>query len=123
MVEFVVVAVLMLVPLVYVVTGVAAVQRTSFAASTAVREAGRAFVTADSPEQARTRARAAALLALDDHGLALPPSALHLTCLDGPCLSPGSRVQVSLALVAPPPVPVPVSATHLEVVDDYRAAP
>lgn len=131
LVEFVALAVLLLVPLVHVVLAVASVQRTSYAASSAVREAARAYVTSDSPAQARTRAVAAARLALADHGVALPRRALHLTCLDGPCLSPGGRVSVSLRLVvalpgAPAvlegavPATIPVTATHVEVVDTFR---
>ena len=133
LVEFVVVAVLLMVPLVHVVLAVAAVQRTSFAASTAVREAARAFVTSDSPAAGRTRARAAARLALADHGLTLPAGALAVTCLDDPCLAPGGRVSVGLRMAVPLPglaalldgaVPaqVPVSAVHEEVVDVYRGS-
>ena len=45
-VEFVFLAVLLVVPLLYLVMTVSRVQAGSYAASTAAREAGRAFVTA-----------------------------------------------------------------------------
>lgn len=128
-VEFVVLVVLVLVPLTYVVTTAARVQAAAFAAAQAVREAGRAFVSSATPAQARTRATAAARIALADHGLELPPGALRLACLGGGCLRPGSRVAVSLDLAARIPlVPaglglptsVPVHADHLAPVDVYR---
>jgi Flp pilus assembly protein TadG len=132
-VEFVVVAVLLLVPLVYVVLSVAAVQRTAYAATQAVREAGRAYVTSSTPAAASASARVAARLAMADQGLALPSGALRITCLDGPCLAPGSRVVVELRTAAAlpllpadlsgAPARVPVVARHVAFVESYRAAP
>jgi Flp pilus assembly protein TadG len=58
-IEFVFVAVLVMVPLVYLVVAVASVQRSELAVSQAAREAGRAFATAESAPQALPRARAA----------------------------------------------------------------
>lgn len=68
-IEFVFVAVLVMVPLVYLVVAVAAVQRSELAVSQAAREAGRAFATADSAEQALPRAHAAVQLAMQNEGL------------------------------------------------------
>ena len=53
LVEFVWLAILMLIPLVYVVLAVFETQRTSYAASAAARSAGRAFVTAPDERSAR----------------------------------------------------------------------
>ena len=58
-IEFVFVAVLILIPLVYFVVAVASVQRSSVAVTHAAREAGRAFATADSTDQGLQRAEVA----------------------------------------------------------------
>lgn len=132
--EFLAVVVALLVPITYVVTCVAAVESAAYATSQAVREAGRAFVTAGGASQGRVRALAAARLAFVDHGLELPPGALRVQCVDGPCLTPGSAVVVDLDWSLPlpwlpasisdgAPAAVPVRATHRLPVDDFRADP
>jgi Flp pilus assembly protein TadG len=68
-VEFVFVAVIVMVPLIYLIVAVAGVQRTQFAVSQAAREAGRAYATSDSAADAQGRARAAVHIALHDQGL------------------------------------------------------
>lgn len=131
LVEFSYLAVLLMVPLVYVLLTVFQVQRAAFGVTEAARQAGRAYVTADDAAQGRVRARVAADLALRDQGLTLCPS-----CLAPPAgaLAPGGSVSVRvehrvvLPLVgglfrsAVPPS-IPVRATHVEVVDRFREAP
>ncbi|MEI2819397.1 MAG: hypothetical protein V9E81_03940 [Marmoricola sp.] len=97
-VEFVWLAVLLLIPLVYVVLGVFEVQRAAYAASTAARSAGRAFVTSPSEAAARPRAQSAARLAFEDQGLAGAPLGLEVTCSPSPtnCLAPGSVVSIEV---------------------------
>jgi hypothetical protein len=68
-IEFVFIAVVVLVPLVYLIVAVAAVQRSSLAVTNAAREAGRAFATAGSDASAPERAEVAARLALSDEGV------------------------------------------------------
>jgi len=68
-IEFVFVAIVVLLPLVYLIAAVATVQRSSLAVSQAAREAGRAFATSDRPDQAAARVRAAVRIALHDQGL------------------------------------------------------
>jgi hypothetical protein len=89
-VEFIIVGIAVLVPMVYVVQCAMTVHAAALASSQAVREAGRAFSTAATEAQGRERASIAGRLAFADQGLALPPGALRVTCPDGPCLSPGS---------------------------------
>ncbi|MBC7374911.1 MAG: pilus assembly protein [Frankiales bacterium] len=131
LVEFSYLAVLLMVPLVYVLLTVFQVQRAAFGVTEAARQAGRAYVTAADGAQGAARARAAAELALRDQGLELCP-----TCLAPPAgeLVPGGTVSVRvehrvvLPLVgglfrgAVPPS-IPVRATHVEVVDRFRPAP
>jgi Flp pilus assembly protein TadG len=69
-IEFVFVAVIVMVPLVYLVIAVAGVQRSELAVSQAAREAGRAFATADHAADALPRAKAAVNIALRNQGLA-----------------------------------------------------
>lgn len=131
LIEFVALALLVLVPLIYIVMAVARVQSAAYAVTTAVREAGRVYATSGSDAQGRQRAIAAARIALADHGLELPANGLHLHCAGGTCLAPGSRVEVSLSLSVPLPflpqnlsaetdLAIPVSADHVEVIDTYR---
>ncbi|MGY1813968.1 hypothetical protein [Blastococcus sp. SYSU D00820] len=69
LVEFVFVALVVFVPLVYVVAGFSAVQRGVFASTAAAREAGRAIGTADDPVSGQARALRAAQLAVADQSV------------------------------------------------------
>jgi hypothetical protein len=98
---------LLLVPLVYVLLSVFAVQSGSFAVSGAARAAARAFSLAPDEASARARARAAAAVVLADHDIAVDDAVVSVTCRPDPsnCLAPGSlitatvRHQVVLPLV------------------------
>ena len=69
-IEFVFVAIIVMVPLVYLIAAVATVQRNQLAVTQAARDAGRAFATSDTRGQApMPRVRAAVRLALHDQGL------------------------------------------------------
>lgn len=133
-VEFVVLAVVLLVPLIYLVLMLARLQAGSFAVTQAARESGRAFVTAGSEEAAPARAEAAADIAFEDQGFGEHGS-LQVTCSGSPCLSPEGEIR-SVATVTVPlplvpsfardvvPLEVPVSATQVSVVPRYdRATP
>ena len=118
--EFVTVAVVLMVPLVHVLLAVFAVQRAAFAVSAAAREAGRAYVTAPDAESAAERARAAADLALADQ---LPGSPAADLSVDG-SLEAGGAVTVTVTYevdVLTGLARIPVTATHVATVDRYRA--
>ena len=130
-VEFVYLAVLLMVPLVYVLLTVFRVQAAAFAVSSAAREAGRVYATSDSVPDAGPRAFAAARIVMADSDLQLSPDDLRITCSTTTCLRPGSRVEVAMTYqVALPLVPrflygrapttIRVTSHHLEVVDRYR---
>ena len=90
-------AILLLVPLVYLVLAVYDVQRHAFASTAAARAAGRAFVLAPDGAQAASAARAAAEVALADQDVDAGGVNLRLTCLPvGDCLAPGSVVRVEV---------------------------
>lgn len=151
-VEFVGVALVLLVPLVYLVVAVGQVEAATFAAEGAAREAARAFVASDDAADAAPRALAAARVALADGGLADQgpadqgpaddsaagspdglAGAVSIGCSDV-CLTPGSDVTVEVRLRVPlpfvpsflrraVPLAIPVVAARTAVVDQYRAAP
>jgi Flp pilus assembly protein TadG len=105
-VEFTWLAILLMVPLLYIVLSVFEVQRAAFGVSTAARAAGRAFILAPYEGAAIGRASAAADLALGDQDLEPGRSSLDVACAPEPanCLAPGSVVTVRVAC----PVPLPL---------------
>jgi Flp pilus assembly protein TadG len=133
-VEFSWLAILLMVPLVYVMLAVFDVQRASYGATAATRAAGRAFIIVPvglSEDDARGRAFEAARLAMKDQGMELSPDQFRITC-DPACLEPGSTVTVTLdtevrlplipdALGGEPPA-IHLSASHTEPYGDYREA-
>ena len=97
-IEFCWLAILLLIPLLYVVIAVFDTQRTAYAASSAARNAGRAFVTSPTEAAAFGRARAAARLAFRDQGLSDAPISLRVRCSPQPhnCLAPGSVIGIEV---------------------------
>ena len=132
-VEFIALAVLMLIPLIYLVMMMARLQAGSFAVSQAAREAGRAFVTAESGSDAAGRAQSAARIAFLDHSFD-GTGRLSIACDGTPCLRPDGRVETTATVRVPLPLipafarevipmSVPASATHLSTVDRFRGLP
>jgi hypothetical protein len=103
-VEFVWLAILLLVPLLYIVLAAFDAQRAAYAASAAARSAGRAFVTAPDQASGYARAREAVRLAYADQRLDDVPD-VTITCRPDPrqCLTPGSvvRAEVSSSVALP----------------------
>lgn len=130
-VEFSWLAMLLLVPLLYLLLGVFDVQRTAYGATAATHAAGRAFMLAaeDGEDVARARAYEAARIAMRDQGVELDPSQLEISCTPD-CFQPDSTATVALSTqVALPLVPdfvggqrpsVRVGATHTEPYGRYR---
>jgi len=119
----------MMVPLFYLVMVLARLQAGAYGVSAAAREAGRAYVTAQAPEQARPRADSAAGLAFADQGFEHEGS-IKIICDGAPCLRPDGRIRITATVSVPMPlvpaffsgsVPlrIPVSATHLVTVDRF----
>lgn len=121
-VEFVLLGLLLLVPLVYILLAVLDVQRTAYGVTQAAREAGRVYSRTGDP----LAARAAAQVALDDQQVT-GPVAVHIRG----AYAPGAEVTVEVATAVhlpflPEPLAdavhakIPVSATHAVTVDRYR---
>ena len=133
-VEFLGLAVVLLVPLVYLVLVLGRLQAATFAADAASREAARAYASASTPDAGAGRAVTVVGLALQDQGFdADPAQALQLAC-SASCLTPGSEVDAAVQVRVPlpfvpsfvrsaVPLEITVSAQHTAVVDAYRAGP
>lgn len=130
-IEFIWLAILLLVPLIYLVLCLARVQAGSYAVTQAARESARAFVTAGDDTAARARSHVAADIAFEDQGFG-GQGDLSLRCTATPCLSPGATVTTRAAVSVPMPlvpsllrdvVPleIPVSATQVAPVPTYEA--
>jgi Flp pilus assembly protein TadG len=130
MVEFVYLSLLLMIPLFYTLLAVFQVQGAAFAVTEASRQAGRAFVRADTLDQGYARAAKAVALALKDQGVAgtVVPT---FTCDPGPCdLSSGQRVEVRVSYTVALPfvgsffgkdrAGIPVTGTHVEYVDRFK---
>ena len=129
-VEFVYLAILMMVPLAYLLLTVFRVQGATYAVSSASREAGRVFVTSASSD-ADARAMTAASIVMADSGLELDANQLLIRCSTRPCLTPGANVEITLGydvdlpflprfLDGVLPASIHVEGRHLEVVDRFR---
>lgn len=97
LIEFVWLAILLLVPLLYIVLAAFDTQRAAYAASAAARSAGRAFVTAPDQATGYARARVAVRLAYQDQKIDTVPD-VRITCRPDPrnCLTPGSVVRAEI---------------------------
>ena len=111
-IEVVWLAVLLLVPLVYVVLAVFEVQRGAFAATAAARAAGRAYVLAPTPAEGEARARTASRVALADQGIEGRQAVTTLACRPA-CLAPGSVVHVRVRHQVPLPLLPRVLGDHV----------
>ena len=89
-VEFVFIALVVFLPLVYVVAGFSAVQRGVFAATEAAREAGRALGTAPDPLTGQARAEAAVRIAVEDQSVEATDVVLAYAPVGAGCDGEGS---------------------------------
>lgn len=132
--EFITAGLLLLVPLVYLVLTLAAIQSASLATEGAARQAARVYVQAPSDEAGRAAAARALDLALDDHGVDGEP-ALSILCAPRPdvCHTRSGWVTVDVAVdvplpLVPPvlelrvPLSVPIEATATQQVSRFWGA-
>jgi Flp pilus assembly protein TadG len=133
--EFITAGLLLLVPLVYLVIAVAAVQGGALAVEGASRQAARVFVQAPTTVIAQSRARTAVDFALADFGVSGGSASVRVSCSPHPaeCLTRRGFVTVTvterIALpLAPPalsvktPLTVPLTATSTEQVSRFWGA-
>ena len=138
-IEFIFVALLVFLPLVYLIVAVAVVQRSRLATTNAARDVGRAVATSNRLAEAPTRAQAALRIALAGQGLRPADVQLRFVatgadCQAGPSREPalaaGAEFQVCVIRHQPlPAVPTVLSGRGVTTigryvvhVDEFRAA-
>ena len=132
LVEFVYLAVLLMLPLVYVLLAVFQVQSAAFGVTEAARQAGRAYARAADPATGEATATAAARLALKDQGIDWDGTP-ELCGGEGCSLAPGATVRTRVRYTVQLPfvgsifgkgrAGIPVTGVHTEVVDRFKEAP
>lgn len=132
-VEFLGVALLLLVPVVYLALTLGRLQAATFAVDGAAREAARIASTTTDRGDAARQVLAAVGIAFADQGVDADPAAATVVTCDGDCLAPGATVTVEVTATVPlpgtawlqgaVPLEVPVTATATAVRDTYVAVP
>jgi hypothetical protein len=133
--EFITAGVLLLVPLLYLVIVVAAIQGGALAVEGASRQAARVFVQAPTLGEAQSRARVAADFALADFGVNSHAASVGVRCSPHPekCLTRRAFVTVTVTArialpLSPPalsvktPLAIPLTATSTEQVSRFWGA-
>jgi Flp pilus assembly protein TadG len=130
-IEFIVVGVGIIAPLVYIAITVMTLHAASFAAHAAAREAARVFMSSQTIADGNRTAVSAMQQAFTDHGVHTTPK-ITVTCSNGPCLGPGSLLNIDIASYVPlpfvprwgesAPLALPVAASITVLVDKYRQA-
>lgn len=133
--EFITVGMVMLIPLVYLVLAMSAIQGGALAAEGAARQGARVFVQADTLADAEDSAERAIEFALNNYGLDTSNTSVEITCTPNPadCLARHGYVTVTVAVqvtlpLAPPvltgnfPVHVPLDATATQQVSQFRGS-
>ncbi|QIG40348.1 TadE family protein [Microbacterium sp. 4R-513] len=130
--EFILVGLLMLVPLVYLVVALGLIQGQALGAEAGARHVARAISTADGADEARGRADRILAAVIEEYAMDEASVDLSLTCVPAgaPCPEPGATLIVTLrtrvALPLIPPVlglddlaSIPVEATAAQKVSRF----
>lgn len=122
--EFITVGLLLLLPLVYLVLTMAAIQGAAFAVEGAARQAVRVFVQSGSESEAAARAELAIRFALADAGLEGLEPRVAVSCSPRPdeCLTRLGTVRVAVAVTVPLPLVPPVLDLDVPVGVPLQAA-
>lgn len=130
LIEFTWLALLLIIPVVYILIAVFDTQRAAYGVSAASRSAARAFILAPDVASAFARANRAAEVALDDQKVT--GASVRIICVPDPndCLTPGSSVRVFVRTTQPLPLtpqalgdqiaPITVDSTHIEPYGTFR---
>jgi hypothetical protein len=113
-VEFVFLAVLLMIPVVYLVLTVGQLQGGAYAAVGAADQAAKVFASSSDGASARAAADAAVELAVADIGLTGEQAALLIACSPADCLTPGSTVTATVRITVPLPLVPTLPGLHLE---------
>jgi hypothetical protein len=114
-IEFLTVGLLLLVPLVYLVIALAAVQGAALGVEGAARQASRVFVQSTDDDAAEAAARDAIDVTLADYGMTASGARIRIACGPDPsrCLTRRGFVTVRIDATVPLPLVPPALATSL----------
>ncbi|KTF03808.1 MULTISPECIES: hypothetical protein [Trueperella] len=120
-VEFVGVMVVIVVPALALLTGLATTTTVQLALEDAARQSARAYVRAESVYSGEARGREAASKAWTDRGMDEQLD-LNFACSASPCLSPGATVTARASATVTVPIVGAITLTGEQamVVDQYR---
>lgn len=134
--EFLTAGLLLLVPLVYLILTLGAIQSAALATEGAARQAARVFVQAESTAAGTAAALRALELALADHGIEAEGTSLAISCAPRPDACHTRRGWVTIEVSARVPLPlvppvvdlrvplaVPVEASATQQVSRFWGAP
>jgi hypothetical protein len=126
LVELLLLAVAMLVPLSLGIVSIFTVQAASYAAEGAVREAARVFVTASDETSGRKRSERVIRAVFSSTQNPMDQDimrSLVIRCANTPCLTPGSHVDFALNFqISLPLGSWKIRATHQAIVDPWVSA-
>lgn len=133
--EFITAGVVLLVPIVYLVLALSAVQAAALAVDGAARQATRVYVQSTSVSTARSAAKAAIAVTLADYGVDAGAASVKITCRPtaSACLTRRGFVTVTVRTTVPLPLAppfldlglpngIPVEATATEQVSRFWGA-
>ena len=131
--EFITAGLLLLLPLVYLVLTLSAIQAGAFAVEGAARQAARVYVQGENAAAADAAAARAIEFALADYGHESAPVDVSVSCTESPCLTRRGFVTVTVATsvalpLVPPvltldtPLSIPVSSTATQQVSRFWGA-
>ncbi len=134
LVEFLGWAVVLLIPIVYLILTLTQLHAGKFAAASAAQGAARAFVTSQDVESAYQRASLSTRIALDDQGFndIAVADVLAVRCERQACLTPDSHIWVAVEIpIRVPGIPLigngpkimTASAAQAATVEKFRAEP
>ena len=127
-IEYIGVALAMLVPIAYFVVAFTQVQSATYGVVGAAQQGARAYVQSSSDYLGRFAAARAAAIAGRNHGLIITSDQVRITCAVANCLQPGTVVTIDVRTSIPVPYApqlgrIPLHSQQVIAVDAYRADP
>jgi len=131
--EFITAGLLLLLPVVYLVLTLSAIQAGAFAVEGAARQAARVYVQSENTMAADAAAGRAIDFALADYGIESTDVSVGVSCTESPCLTRRGYVTVTVSTtvalpLVPPvlnlgtPLSIPVSSTATQQVSRFWGA-
>lgn len=126
-IEFIGVVTALIIPLTVIATASVDVSKAYLGTEVAARAGSRSFVVSSSDSTARSHARSATKVAMEDHGVFDNSVLTSFICSDSPCLTPGGYVTVNVKKTVRLSLPanfgdrsITVQSSHTAVVDEIR---